>query len=112
MQPNEKVIDSWTVLYNSPKGDKYNGKLTVTTQRLVYDAKFDVSTKGRIEEALFVKWGSEAYIVIPKDKISNVSTSKSLFAKKILLTLNDGSVHTFNYGMLNIDKLVDAIKTP
>ena len=51
MMPNETVIDTWTILYETPTGGKYNGKLTVTNRRLLYDAKFDVSAKGMLEEA-------------------------------------------------------------
>jgi hypothetical protein len=40
-----------------------------------------------------------------------VSAEKSFLAKKILLTLKDGSVHTFNYGMMNIDKLLAVIQS-
>lgn len=110
MQPNEKIIDTWTILYETPKGDKYNGKLTVTNHRLLYDAKFDVSAKGMVEEALFVKWGSEDFIVIPKERIKDVEISKSFFAKKVILTLDNNSKHTFNYGMMNIDPVAKAIK--
>ena len=111
LQQGETIINTWTLLYNSPKGDKYNGKLTVTNQRLVYDARFDVSASGLIDEALFVKWGSEAYIVIPKSRIKNIEPQKSFFAKKVVLRLDDGQKHTFNYGMLNIDPVVAAIRS-
>ncbi|HET6990089.1 MAG TPA: hypothetical protein VFJ43_02150 [Bacteroidia bacterium] len=110
LEPEETEINTWTLLYNSPGGGEYNGKLTVTNKRLLYDAKFDVSAKGMIEEALFVKWGSEDFIVIPKDRIKNIEVKKSMFSKKVLLTLDNGSVHTFNYGMLNIDPVVEALK--
>ena len=109
MLPDEKVIDTWTILYETPKGGKYNGKLTVTTKRLLYDAKFDVSSKGMIEETLFVKWGSEDFVVIPRDRIKEVEVTKSFFAKKVILTLDNDSKHTFNYGMLNIDPVAKAI---
>ncbi|MBL7920574.1 MAG: hypothetical protein JNJ40_09695 [Bacteroidia bacterium] len=109
MLPDEKVVDTWTILYETPKGGKYNGKLTVTTKRLLYDAKFDVSSKGMIEEALFVKWGSEDFVVIPRDRIKEVEVAKSFFAKKVILTLDNDSKHTFNYGMLNIDPVAKAI---
>lgn len=109
--PDEKKIDTWTILYNSPKGDKYNGKLTVTNQRLIYDAQFDVSAKGIVEEAFFIKFGSEAYIVIPKDRIKTVEPQKSFFAKKVILTLDNNERHTFNYGMLNIDPVIKAIQS-
>lgn len=109
MLPNEKVIDTWTILYETPKGGKYNGKLTVTTRRLLYDAKFDVSAKGLIEESLFIKWGSEDFVVIPRDRIKEVEVAKSFFAKKVILTLDNDTKHTFNYGMLNVDPVAEAI---
>lgn len=109
--PDEKKIDTWTILYNSPKGDKYNGKLTVTNQRLIYDAQFDVSFSGMIDETLFIKWGSEAYIVIPKSRIKSIEPQKSFFAKKVVLTLDNDERHVFNYGMLNIDPVVKAIQS-
>lgn len=110
MRVGENKIDTWTILYHPPGGGKYNGKLTVTDQRLLYDAKFDVSMKGLLTEAMFVKWGSEGFLEINKSEIRNVETEKKLLCKKVILTLADGSKHTFNYGALNIDKLVEAIQ--
>jgi hypothetical protein len=109
--PGEAKIDTWTIMYMPPGGGKYNGKLTVTNKRLLYDAKYDVSAKGLLSEALLAKWGSEGYLEINREQITNVSAEKSFLAKKILLTLKDGSVHTFNYGMMNIDKLLAVIQS-
>jgi hypothetical protein len=109
LSPAESIIDTWTILYSPPGGGKYNGKLTVTNKRLLYDAQFDVSAKGLLSEALFVKWGSEGYLEISKAEITNVQIEKSFLAKKAVLTLADGSKHTFNYGVMNIDKVVEAI---
>ena len=111
LQPDEKKIDIWTILYLTPKGDKYNGKLTVTNQRLIYDAQFDVSASGIIEESLFIKFGSEAYIVIPKSRIKSLEAEKSFFAKKAIITLDNNERHVFNYGMLNIDPVIKAIQS-
>lgn len=108
---DEAKIDTWTILYRTPKGDQYNGKLTVTNKRLIYDAKFDMSLSGIVEESLFIKFGSEAYVVIPRDRIKNIETEKSFFAKKIILTLDNNERHIFNYGMLNIDKLHQALNS-
>lgn len=55
LQADEQVIDTWTLIYTPPGGGKYNGKLTVTNKRLLYDAKYDVSAKGLLSEAMFVK---------------------------------------------------------
>lgn len=110
-QPGEQKIDTWTILYTSPKGDRYNGKLTITDQRLIYDAQFDVSAAGIVDEALFCKFGSEAFIVIPKSRIKSVESQKSFFAKKAIVILDNNEKHIFNYGMLNIDSVVKAIQS-
>ena len=94
-----------------PKGGKFNGKLTVTNKRLMYDAKFDVSAKGILKEFVFVKWGSEGYLEINKDDIENVEVQKSFLRKKCIVTLKDGSKHTFDYGALNVDKCAAAIQS-
>lgn len=109
LEPGETIINNWTLLYTPPQGGKYNGKLFVTNKRLLYDAKFDVTAKGIVNEALFVKWGSEAYVVIPKDRIKEVKPEKSFFAKKAVITLDNGEQHVFNYGMLNIDPVIEAV---
>ncbi len=108
--PEETVIDTWTLLYIPPGGGKYNGKLTITNTRLLYDAKYDVSAKGLLSEAMFIKWGSEGYLEINKADITDVQVEKSFLAKKAILTLTDGSKHIFNYGALNIDKVVVAMR--
>ncbi len=109
--PDEQVIDTWTLLYIPPGGGKYNGKLTITNKRLLYDAKYDVSANGLLSEAMFIKWGSEGYLEINKADITDVQVEKSFLAKKAILTLTDGTRHTFNYGALNIDKVVTAINS-
>lgn len=111
LQPAEAIIDTWTIIYIPPGGGKYNGKLTVTNKRLLYDAKFDISAKGLLDEALFAKWGSEGYLEINREQIANIAAEKSFLAKKVVLTLKDGSVHSFNYGMLNIDKLLAILQS-
>ena len=108
---DEQAIDTWTILYIPPGGGKYNGKLTVTNKRLLYDAKYDVSAKGLLTEAMFVKWGSEGYLEIDKSLITDVQTEKSFLSKKVIITLSDGSKHTFNYGALNIDKVAEAVRS-
>lgn len=107
--PGETVIDTWTLLYSPPGGGKYNGKLTITNKRLLYDAKYDVSARGLLSEAMFIKWGSEGYLEINKADITDVQVEKSFLAKKAILTLTDSSKHIFNYGAMNIDKVVTAI---
>ena len=110
LQPGERKIDTWTLFYLPPNGGKYNGKLTVTNQRLLYDAMFDASFKGMVSEALFVKWGSEGYLEIDKTAVESLKVVKKLLSKRCTMTLKDGTEHTFDYGAMNIDKLVAAIE--
>ena len=110
LQPGEASIDTWSLFYLPPNGGKYNGKLTVTNRRLLYDAMFDVSFKGTVTEALFVKWGSEGYLEINKSNIQRVDVTKKVLSKRCTLTLSDGSQHAFDYGAMNIDKVVAAIQ--
>ncbi|MEO7982629.1 MAG: hypothetical protein ABI688_00980 [Bacteroidota bacterium] len=110
LSPDEQIIDTWTLLYLPRTGSaKYNGKLTITNKRLLYDAKYDVSLKGLLSEAMFVKWGSEGYLEILKSDIADVQVEKSFLSKKATLILMDGTSHTFSYGAMNIDKVVAAI---
>ncbi|MEO6251849.1 MAG: hypothetical protein ABIO79_00975 [Ferruginibacter sp.] len=111
LQPNETKIDTWAILYIPPNGGKYNGKLTITNKRLLYDAKYDVSTKGLLSEAMYMKWGSEGFLEINKADIKDVQVEKSFLAKKAIVTLHDDSKHVFNYGALNVDKVAEAIKS-
>jgi hypothetical protein len=110
LQQDEVYLDTWSLFYLPPGGGKYNGKLTVTNQRLLYDAMFDASIKGVVAGALTIRWGSEGYLEIDKKHIQSVEVQKKLFSKKCVLTLTDGSKHTFDYGALNIDKTVAAIE--
>jgi len=109
LAPDEKTIGTWMIFYLPPNGGKYNGKLTVTNKRLLYDAKFDASFKGIVEEAVFIKWGSEGFFEIDKSDIKSTEVTKKLLSKRCTITLNDGSLHAFDYGALNVDKCAEAI---
>jgi hypothetical protein len=110
LQPGEIEIDTWSLFYLPPGGGKYNGKLTVTNRRLLYEAKFDASFLGTLTSTMTIRVGSAGFLEINKDDIRSVESKKSLFSKKCILTLSDGSQHTFDYGALNIDKTVAAIQ--
>ena len=110
-EPGEATIKEWTILYEPPGGGKFNGKLRVTNQRLLYDAKFDMSAAKYLERHFSVTWGSDGgLIIIPKDRVKDVSVKKSMLAKRVIVTLDDGSQHTFNYGALNVDPVAAAIQ--
>ena len=68
--PGETKIDTWAILYIPPNGGKFNGKLAVTNQRLLYDAMYDASFKGYVAGAVTMRFGSEGYLEI--DAISSI----------------------------------------
>jgi hypothetical protein len=108
--PAESAINTWSILYVPPGGGKYNGKLTITNKRLLYDTRFDVAAKGLLPDAMYAKWGKDGYVEIFKSDIKAVSVEKTVLVKKAIVILADGTRHTFNYGVLNIDKVVAAIE--
>jgi hypothetical protein len=110
LQTNEEVINNWTVLFQ-PEGQKFNGKITVTNQRVIYEIQYDVSSLSKIySNSRMLTKGDIGVIEINKSDIYDVTVEKSFFAKKCHVKTTDGSVYTFNYGMLNIDPVAEAIR--
>ncbi len=110
LNPGEAKIDAWALLYLPPDGGRYNGTLLVTNQRLVYGAKFDLSFKGMAERAAPVKWSGESIFEIAKKDIAKVAVENEFLNKKCIVTLSNGSKHTFDYGSMNIDKVVASVE--
>jgi hypothetical protein len=111
LRDGERAIDRWGILYHAPGGGKYNGKLLVTSQRLCYDPQLDYSSLSTVLAGEYlVKAEKGGHVEIPKDRIRNVEVKKSLFAKRAILTLDDGSVHSFDRGMMSIDAVAAAIQ--
>lgn len=105
LNAGEQALGNWTIFYVPPEGGKYNGKLTVTNQRLLYDAKLDASLAGVLTNRT-----AQGELQINKSDIAGVEVQKSFFSKKTIVTLSDGSKHTFDYGALSIDKCAAAIQ--
>lgn len=105
LQPGEAKIDTWTLYYLPPQGGKYNGKLTVTDRRLVYVASDDASLGGVLTHI-----AARGRFEIEKTDIRSIEIKRSLLRKRAELTLSDGSVHIFDRGAMNIDKVVAAIE--
>lgn len=105
MDPGETAIDTWTLFYVPPEGGKFNGKLTITNRRLLYRATDDASFAGVLRNR-----AARGFLEIGKDEISDIAVHKKLLSKKAVVTLADGSVHTFDYCAMNIDKCVAAME--
>ncbi len=111
LQPLENIIDTWTVIFLPNSSVKYNGKLTVTNQRLVYDMLYNISSITEVIDSSYIAAaGENAQLEIPKSDIANVEVEKSFFQKKVTVTVKDGTQFVFSYGMMNIDPIAAAIK--
>ncbi len=110
LEPDENLIGKWTIVYKPENKGLYNGNLYVTDKRLIYDAKFDLSATGLIKETLMLQWGSQKFLAIPKSEIENTEIKSSFFKKQLIVHLKDGSKHIFDYGMLSVKKLAEAVK--
>ena len=109
LEQGEAELGSWTLNYIPPSGGRYTGKLIVSDRRLLFDAKFDTSVTGTLKS--LVVWGEDhGYLSIPKASIRSVEVKSSMLKKKVIVTLEDGSDHTFDYGMLSVDKVAAAIQ--
>ncbi|MEO6612085.1 MAG: hypothetical protein ABIT05_02680 [Chitinophagaceae bacterium] len=107
--PGEELIDSWMLLYISPRGEKFEGTCTVTNRRIFYDTK-GVFEAAQVSEGVFYyETGKSNCVVIAKNRISQVETFRTALEKKVIITLDDGQQHEFNYGALNIDRIAEAL---
>jgi hypothetical protein len=109
MLPEEKELGKWTLNYVPPAGGRYTGPLTVTNQRLLFDAQFNTTAVGSVRELMIYK-GTWGYLAIPKSRIQKVDVVTSMLKKKVVVTLDNAEVHTFDYGMLSVQKLAEAVK--
>ena len=112
MQPSEKLIDTWTVIFLPNPSTKINGKLSVTNKRLIFEMQYNISSIQEVYESSYTSQNQENSILeIPKDDITKGEVEKSFFQKKVIVTVRNGATFIFSYGMMNIDPIADAIKS-
>ena len=109
LQPGEEIIDTWPLQYSPPGGGSFDGRCTVTNQRIVYSSDLGQEIKLELAEFMNASQDCREYLVIPKVRITGIETMKTYREKKVILTLDNGQRHVFSYGALNIDRLVEAM---
>jgi hypothetical protein len=126
LESGESLLGKWTLNYIPSTGERYLGKLSVTNKRVIFIAQFDVGAIAKAAAGLtaaaalagtlglnnaWVKCEeSLVSFAIPKPNIKQVEPKKSFFSKSVKLTLDNGSVHVFHYGILSVNKIVAAIQ--
>jgi hypothetical protein len=114
---------TWTINY-LPEDGRLTGKLHVRDDEVAFEALYDSSFRtiakniGLAAGALAASGGHLAYlrdngeeaeVVIPTSSIVRARAAKKGLMKRVVIQLSDNSEHTFEYGMLSVKKLVDAV---
>ena len=116
--------NTWTINYLPEDGGRLTGKLSVGADEVRFDALYDSSNKEVIKGILgsvgaFAATGGHAVyvyntdtdfeIVLPRAEIASAEQVKKGMMKRAVITMTDGSVFVFDYGMLSPKKLIAAI---
>lgn len=106
---NNRDLTLGKLLYLSPSGDRYKGRLIITPNRFLFEADFDQTFYEANRSAMVFINGKMAYSIF-KDEISSVEFKKEVLNKKLLLSMN-GRVHQFSRFGLSKNRIINAFKT-
>jgi hypothetical protein len=70
--------------------------------------QFDTSPTGTLK-SLIVLEGGQGYLQIPRAAIRGTEVRSGLLSKRVVVTLDDASQHAFDYGMLSVRKIAEAL---
>ncbi len=126
---NENLIGSWTLnmIPLNEKGARFTGKLFVSDKKLYFESQFDTSLKGTVNsliasvgaasgnsllvsQEIIKQWEDLGVLIIPKSEIKEITEKSSFLKKTVTVTLTDGIKYKFDYGMLSVKKIIEAIK--
>ncbi len=118
------MSDTWTVNYLPTDGGRITGKLTVGQSEVEFEGLYDSSNK-EVLKGIFgaaagfaASGGHAAYlhdtdteftIKLPRSGIASAEQVKKGLMKRAVVTMSDGAVFVFDYGMLSPKKLVAAL---
>ena len=88
------IIDTWTLNYRPEDGGRIMGTLTVT------DVDVQFSSADLDED-----------IVLPRPNIASAEAARRRLLNRAVVTMKDGQRYVFEYGLLSVGPIVDAIST-
>ena len=118
------MSDTWTVNYLPAGGGRLTGKITVDREAVTFDALYDSSNQEIIKgifgaaaglaatggHATYIRdSGTNLMVNLPRADITSAAQVKKGLMKRAVITMNDGTDFTFDYGMLSPKKLVATI---
>jgi hypothetical protein len=84
--------ESWTLNYIPEGRGRVLGTLTVSPSEVSFD------TGDPAED-----------IVLPREAIAGAEAAKKRLMKRVIITTTDGRTLTFEYGLLSVNRIVEAI---
>jgi hypothetical protein len=121
-----EALGTWTLNYLPEEGGRYTGTLTVAPDVVEFVSLYESSNK-TIVKAIFLDVGSfaasgghgvyrysndkEARVNLPVSDIAQVKAAKKGMMKRAEITMKDGQVFVFDYGLLSTKKLVETIES-
>jgi hypothetical protein len=118
--------ETWTINYEPEEGGRVTGKLTVDDENVSFVALYDSSNATILKSIAgavgsFTASGGHAVYLsdndtelefrLPKSEIESTTTAKKMLAKRVIITMKSGYKFVFNYGMLSVDALAEAISS-
>jgi len=112
----------WTLNYRPDNGGRVLGEFSVTDEEVRFRALYDASLLGYFfvdrsvdktasagDLAQLSEDGSEIEIILPKALIAKAEAAKKGMTKRVVISLKDGRKFIFDYGLLSVKKIVEAI---
>lgn len=118
------AANEWTINFLPEEGGRITGKLRLTDSDLVYSGLYD-SSNAQVVKGIGLSLGTFAVsgghasyfhntdtdfgFTLPRAEIAGAELRKKGFMKQAIVTMVDGSVFVFDYGMLNPKNLISQI---
>jgi hypothetical protein len=108
LNPDEEVVDTWTMNLRPGVGGMFAGKLHVTNQRVVFEPQYNMS--GFQQVMYGPKGGGYPALVIDYADVKELLVKRSFLSKRVVFQMESGESHVFDYGMLSVDKLESQLR--
>lgn len=118
--------NDWIINYIPEEGGRYTGSLNVGTEELRFVSLYE-SSNSTVVKAIFLDVvtfaaagghtvyrysnDDEAIVELPVSDIAGVEARKKGIMKRAVVTMKDGQVFVFDYGLLSVKKLVESIES-
>ena len=119
-------LGSWLINYIPAEGGRFTGQLVVDSEKVRFVSLYESSNKTIVKEifvdvAAFAASGGhfiyrysndrEAIVELPVAEIASVRAEKKGLMKRAVVTMQGGEEFIFDYGLLSVRKLVEAMES-